>query len=407
MTLFWIIAAVMVLVALALVIPSLLGRRPPPDVSPDLANHREQLLELTNALEGGEIDQETFNAAQGEIGNSLVVELSLPAPAATSRVPVGKLPAVAIAGLIPIASVALYLWLGSTESLTPRAVTAAPASQETASVEQMVAGLAERLRNQPDDPPGWLMLARSYSVMERYVEARDAYARAHELIGNQAGLLVDYAEAIALTENNQLIGKPAELLATALGLEPEHQKGLWLAGFAARQNGDDTRAVALWRQLAGQLAAGSDEMTMVQDMISQAGGDPAGGDPAGEPISAETTTGALAAIEITVSLEPELASRVTGNETLFVFARAINGPPMPLAIQKRTASELPLVITLDDTMHMLPALKLSTFPTVTVGARISRSGNATPSRGDLQGLVSPVEVAVGASVNLVIKEVVD
>ena len=402
MTLFWIIAAVMVLVALALVIPSLLGRRPPPDVSLDLANHREQLLELTNALEGGEIDQETFNAARSEISNSLVVELSLPAPASSSRVPVGKLPAMAIAGLIPIASVALYLWLGSTESLTPRAVTGAPASQETASVEQMVAGLAERLRNQPDDPQGWLMLARSYSVMERYVEARDAYARAHELIGDQAGLLVDYAEAIALTENNQLIGKPAELLATALGLEPEHQKGLWLAGFAARQNGDDTRAVALWRQLAGQLAAGSDEMAMVQDMILQTGADPAG-----EPAPAETPSGAMAAIEITVSLAPELASRVSGSETLFIFARAINGPPMPLAIQNRSASELPLTITLDDTMHMLPALKLSTFPTVTVGARISRSGNATPSRGDLQGLVSPVEVAVGASVNLVIKEVVD
>ena len=141
---------------------------------------------------------------------------------------------------------------------------------------------------------------------------------------------------------------------------------------------------------------------MVQDMILQTGADPAG-----EPAPAETPSGAMAAIEITVSLAPELASRVSGSETLFIFARAINGPPMPLAIQKRTASELPLTITLDDTMHMLPALKLSTFPTVTVGARISRSGNATPSRGDLQGLVSPVEVAVGASVNLVIKKVVD
>lgn len=402
MTLFWIIAAVMVLVALALVIPSVLGRSPPPDVSVDLANHREQLFELTNALQGGEIDQEEFNAARTGIGNRLVVELSLPAPTTTGAEPVGKLPAIAIAALIPIASVALYLWLGSTQSLQPQAVTAAPVAGETASVEQMVASLAQRLRSQPNDPQGWLMLARSYSVMERFIEARDAYARAHELIGDQAGLLVDYAQAIAITEDNRLTGKPAELLATALTLEPAHQKGLWLAGFAAHQSGDDTRAVALWRQLAGQLAAGSEELAMVEDMLSQTGGTPGS-----EPAPVETTVAANTAIEVTVSLEPALASRVTGDETLFIFARAVNGPPMPLAIQKRTASELPLTIILDDTMHMVPAFKLSTFPTVTVGARISRSGNATPSSGDLQGLVSPVDVAGAAVVNLVIEEVVD
>ena len=405
MTLFWIIASLMVVVALALVLPALLGRRAQDPLDPtesiNLANHREQLLELTNALERGEISQAEFSAARGEIGNSLIVELSLPGATKVSRQPVDNTLAIVIAGLIPVASVALYLWLGSTVSLSPPDEIVR-VDEQSPSVEAMVAGLAEKLRDQPDDPEGWLMLARSYSVMERYPEARDAYAEAHALIGDQAQLLVDYAEVIALTDDDRLTGKATELLTTALTLEPDNQKGLWLAGFAARQNGDDERAVNLWQKLALHLTAGSEELVMVEDMITQAGGTPSG-----EPTADVTPQPSAAAIEVTVSLAPHLASRVTGDETLFIFARALNGPPMPLAIQRHRASELPLVVTLDDTMHMLPAFKLSGFPTVSVGARISRTGNATPSSGDLQGLVSPVEVSDGQPVNLIIKEIVE
>ena len=233
MTLFWIIASLMVVVALALVLPALLGRRAQDPLDPtesiNLANHREQLLELTNALERGEISQAEFSAARGEIGNSLIVELSLPGATKVSRQPVDNTLAIVIAGLIPVASVALYLWLGSTVSLSPPDEIVR-VDEQSPSVEAMVAGLAEKLRDQPDDPEGWLMLARSYSVMERYPEARDAYAEAHALIGDQAQLLVDYAEVIALTDDDRLTGKATELLTTALTLEPDNQKGLWLAG---------------------------------------------------------------------------------------------------------------------------------------------------------------------------------
>ena len=406
MTLFWIIAAVMVVVALVLVIPPLLGRhslRPgSPDESIELANHRERLFELANALEGGEITQEEFNTARGEIGNRLVVELSAPGAREKFTAPAGRLPAFTVAGLVPLAAVALYLWLGSSASLSPQSLTAPGAGGETPSVEEMVAGLAERLRDQPDDPQGWLMLARSYSVMERYPQARDAFAKAHELIGDQPRLLVDYAQAIALAQGNRLTGKPTELLTSALALEPDNQKGLWLAGYAARQNGDDSRAVALWQRLRRQLPTGSEDIAMVDDMIAQTGVTPST-----EVTTDETAGPATVSMEVQVTLDPTLASRVNGSETLFIFARAIDGPPMPLAIQRRSAGELPLVVTLDDTMHMLPAFKLSNFPTVSVGARISRTGNATASSGDLQGFVTPVEVADGAVVYLVIEQVVD
>lgn len=405
MTLFWTIAVVMIVVALALVVPPLCGRRlrssADPAKSMNLARHREQLLELSNALEGGEITQQAFNDARDVIANALLVELSVSTTTTDTAAPVGKTPGIVIAALIPIASVVLYLWLGSTASLSPQAQVVS-AKEDAPSVEAMVTGLAAKLRDQPNDPQGWLMLARSYSVMERYPEARDAYERAHALTGDQAAVMVDYAEAIALAESNRLTGKPTELLNTALALEPDNPKGLWLAGFAARQNGNDEQAATLWRKLAGQLAPDSRELVMVEEMLAEVLGAQDS-----EPARAPTPVITTAAIEVRVSLAPALASRVTGDETLFIFARAVAGPPMPLAIQRRSASELPLLITLDDSMHMLPAFKLSTFPTVSVGARISRSGNASASAGDLQGLVSPVEIADQEVVNLVITEIVE
>ena len=141
---------------------------------------------------------------------------------------------------------------------------------------------------------------------------------------------------------------------------------------------------------------------MVEDMIAQTGGTTGA-----EVATSETAAPATVSIQVQVALDPKLASRVDGTETLFVFARAVEGPPMPLAIQKRSAGELPLLITLDDTMHMLPAFRLSTFSAVTVGARISRTGNATASSGDLQGFVTPIELADDAVVKLVIEQVVD
>ena len=221
MTLFWIIAAVMVVAALVLVIPPLLGRqRQGPtgaDQSVDLANHREQLLDLANALEGGEITEQEFKTARSEIGDSLVVELSAPGVSDKPSAPVGRLPAFMVAGFIPLAAMALYLWLGSTASLSPQIPTPVAAGGETPTVEAMVAGLAERLRGQPNDPQGWLMLARSYSVMERYPQARDAFAEAHALLGDQPGLLVDYAEAIALAEGNRLVGKTNRIAGERIG----------------------------------------------------------------------------------------------------------------------------------------------------------------------------------------------
>ena len=251
------------------------------------------------------------------------------------------------------------------------------------------------------------MLGRSYMVLDRFQEATDAFSKARALMGEEPLLLVDYAEAAAMANGNSMVGLPAELLERALEIDPENQKGIWLSGFAAMQRNDNEQAVAIWQRLLTQLPENSAEASAVLDMIAQAGGHVE--TPAAETKGAPGTSTAITdspSVTVTVSLDSALAGQVNGSETLFIFARAVSGPPIPLAIQRRRASELPLTITLDDTMSMMPSMKLSMFPQVTVGARISRSGEAIAQPGDLQGMVSPVDAIAGTAVNLQINQAV-
>lgn len=395
---FWIIAAGMIGVALAFLVPPLLGRgssrQPPSSEQLNISIHRERLEQLQADLESGALTQERFESSRDELGRSLLEDLAGDRAESGARPARSHWTALVIGMALPLVSVPLYLWLGSSESLSPPVVAD---TQQQLSVEGMVSGLAERLRSQPNDAEGWLMLARSYQVLERYQESVAAYGRAHELIGDQPQLLVDYAEAAALaTGQNQLAGRPTELLDKALALEPDNHKGLWLSGFAALQAGQQTKAISLWERLVGLMESQPEQAQMVREMIARTSAEPGS--------QADRESAPDAAIQVRVSIDPELGALIDGGETLFIFARAIEGPPMPLAIQRRQARDLPLEVTLDDSMSMMPAFKISGFSTVTVGARISRSGNATPQSGDLQGFATPVEVNREARVELTINE---
>ncbi len=410
---FWTIAALMLLAALLFVLPPLLGRGAAKPASAatelDVETHRERLLELERARASETLSEEDFEAARAELARALLHELESAPVAPEDASPKRSVWAAALIGIgLPVACIGLYVGLGSSESLSPAPAASGPAAsavpETQASVEQMVTGLAARLQTEPDDPEGWLMLARSYVVLERYPLAVEAYARAHDLIGDAPQLLVDYAEALALANANQLSGRPSELLDLALERAPGHQKGLWLAGFAALQIGDVSSALTRWERLLGLIPGDSEQARMVREMIATAGG--VVGDlptqeakPAADPVAGKT-------VEVHVSLDPSLAERVSGDETLFIFARAVQGPPMPLAISRHLARELPLKLTLDDSMGMMPSLKLSSFEAVTVGARISRSGNATAQSGDLEGFVTPVTTTDGTVVTLTIDRTV-
>jgi cytochrome c-type biogenesis protein CcmH len=266
-------------------------------------------------------------------------------------------------------------------------------------IQAMVDGLAARLKANPGDGDGWVMLARSYVALGKHAEAVGAFKRAQTLRPADADLLADYADALAMV-NNGLQGEPLAMVERAIKLDPRNVKALSLAGTAAFDKKDYAGAVKMWERAAQAEPPGSAFGQQLRSGIAEAR-QLAGLPPStivtadAPPAAAAAFTTGSAQVAGTVTLAQGLATRVSPDDTVFIFARAVEGQRMPLAIVRKQVKDLPFKFTLDDSMSMSPEAKLSGFARVVVGARISKSGNAMPQPGDLQG-VTPA-VAVGAN----------
>jgi cytochrome c-type biogenesis protein CcmH len=244
------------------------------------------------------------------------------------------------------------------------------------------------------------MLARSYMRLGRMPDALPAFAKAVQLRGEDPSLLADYADALAVSNDRKLEGEPLKLIERALKLDPKHQKSLALAGTAAFDRKDFAGAVRYWEQLVQTAPPESPLVPQVQAAIAEArqlgGLAPAAGAGAGAAAAAAPTPPpavagtAAAALRGTVRLSPALAKQVSPDDTVFIFARAAEGPRMPLAILRKQVRDLPLEFSLDDSLAMSPAMKLSQFARVVVGARVSKSGQVNGTPGDLTGLSATV-----------------
>lgn len=263
---------------------------------------------------------------------------------------------------------------------------------QMAQLEAMTQRLAERLKAAPDDAEGWSMLARSYTAQGKYADALPAYKRVAELRPNDAQALADLADGLAVVNNRSLEGEPEKLIAQALKADPTNVKALSLAGTVAFNKNQFAAAADLWERAVKAADPASDFGRQLQGAVNEArqraglppqtaAADPAPATPAapGAAVSGRVTLGAAA------------QGKVSPEDTVFVFARAANGPRMPLAILRKQVRDLPLDFRLDDSLAMSPAAKLSGAAEVVVGARISKSGNATPQPGDWQVLSSPVK----------------
>ena len=322
-----------------------------------------------------------------------------------------------------------YLWKGSPgapSASTPGATRSAAATEdgvapphnETDNEQQFVAAvaqLAEKLKKQPDNPEGWAMLARSYSRLGRHAEAVPAYEKAVAQRGDDARLLADYADTLAVQNNRSLTGAPMKLVERALRIDPNSPKALALAGTDAFERKDYPAAVRYWEKLAQGMPADSGLMPELQNSIAQArelGGMPkavtpfAAAAPAAPaaPVPVAAAPGA-SGLQGSVRLSPAMAKLASPTDTVFIFARAAEGPRMPLAILRMQVKDLPLKFTLDDSSAMSPATRLSQHPRVVVSARVSKSGQATPAPGDLFGQSAPVDNTAGA-VDIEINELV-
>ncbi len=392
---------------------------------------RRRRDELDGDLAAGVLDQDQYAAALKDLERELLYDLGGDAApgdrSASPRADDGRAPILAlILGVaLPVATVLAYLQLGD-QGIILRIETAGGATgeaapgadpQATQSLEVLAQGLTERMQMTPDNLDGWLMAGRTYFAIGQPAKALETLERAYQLAPEQASVLAAYAEALGANAGNRLSGRPAELIRTALRLEPTNPNARWLDGMLAYQEERYTAAVQRWQVLLSELDPAGQEAQQLAAMIAEAQGRAS---PAAAPASNASATATAPAhagpaviatedtearIQVNVTLAPTLTAQAAPDDTVFVCARAPTGPLMPLAVQRLRVADLPATLSLDDSMAVIPTLRLSDYPEVLVSARISKSGQATPSAGDLEGQTGPVKASGGPPVAVAVDRV--
>jgi cytochrome c-type biogenesis protein CcmH len=403
---FWMLTALFIAVALVMIAMPLLRSRSVIDIDRNEQNiiiARERLAELDQEREQGLIADEAFAETRLELEKVLAGDLERQGETVVIANRGGKLMLAVLGVAVPVLTIVLYYILGAPDYAAVSAPQAqldsgaaghaAKGSQTgTLSLEDMAERMAQRLQGSPDDVDSWVMLGRTYMAMKDYDKATVAYEQLYRLLGAQPQVLLSLADAIAMAQGGRMGGRPTELLNQALVLEPDNSTGLWMAGVAASEGGDYSRALEYFESLKSQLDENHESMGELRSLIArtrqQLSLPPEQESVASQPPSPV----ASASVQVYITLAPELVAEVGAEDTVFVYAKAQSGPPMPLAVVRKRAIDLPLTVTLDDSMAMSPAMTLSSFDRVKISARISKSGNAIAQSGDLIGELEGVTV---------------
>jgi len=381
---------------------------------------KARLQELEQDRSNGLVEDAAYNEAKQDIERALLQDVTGDGEDAEDNATRQAMPkstlyvASSIAFLLPAVTVTLYLLLGN-----PTALQTMPAQQVAAGntvqteqhsndeMQSMIAKLAQRLQADPNNAEGWDLLARSYMSMKMYPQATDALQKLYALVGDDVEVMVRLADATAMVNNARFDGEAITLINKALAIQPNHPTALWLAGMAAQEKQQWSKAVKYWQQ-AKKVLVNNPQSQAELDRLIQHAQTATGGM---ESNSAETTMPAAntnvattqgTGITVTVSLDKKFAKTLDKNTTVFILAQALKGPPMPLAAVKKRVADLPLTITLDDSMAMMPTHKISKYEQVRVIARVSKSGSARAQPGDIQGRKEPVDN--NANIKLLISE---
>lgn len=392
---FYLAAAALAVVALALLLrPWWPGSRrsASADSLPALnaAVHRDRLAELERDHDDGTLSAADLAEARDELQRQLLDDTA--AAAVTTVDSFSRRSGIVLALLLPLLALGLYALLGSPVAVLPGA---AQTSRATADMEQLAAKLAQKLEQNPANPEGWAMLARSYKALGRWDDAERAFARIGPELDRNAELLAEVAETL-VQKNNGFTPRARELIQKSLRLAPNNMLALFLGGGEALDRERFAEAAALWERLLPQLEPGSEDARMVESSIAMArerAGN-AGTEVGAGKTAANTAKGPAKAAAKTLSgrveLSPALKGKTSPDDAVFIFARAVDGPRMPLAAIRARVADLPLEFTLDDSQAVMPGSNLSSAQRVHVEVRISKSGTATPGKGDLTGKTAAV-----------------
>jgi len=379
---FWTAVILLLLLALAFLVIPLLRRVPSLETDQRLQQNiqiaREQKRQLQAQLEAGEIDADSYDSAYRDLQTALALELDQERGAA-ARAP-GRWMWVVIVLAIPLGSIALYLNYGNYRVVENPRLALAPDPQQNAAAPQMTldemqAAIRERLRDNPEDAEGWFMLGRTFMAKREFNQAVTAFQRTYDLAGNEPGVMFALADALAMQNNGNLLGEPEELVQRGLGIAPNFPNGLWLAGMAAEQRQDFRAAHRYWTRLLPLIEDNPDSVREIQALLKIL-------EERDPTLAVATRAVADNRLTLSVDINPELKARAGEDTAVFVYAKAMQGPPMPLAVKRLRLGDLPVSLTLGDEDAMMPAMKLSSFDQVVVGARVSFSGNPVAQPGD-------------------------
>jgi len=389
MTEFWLPAGLLLLVALSfLLIPVLRVRRAQQEedrTALNVALYQERVAELQAQGEAGVLTTEQLDRGRDEAARELLADTDNAEPDRSARL--GKTLPLLAAVLVPVMGLGLYLHFGASDKVElTREFAQAPQS-----VQEMTSRLERAVQAQPDSAEGLYLLGRAYMAQERAADAAKAFERAAALAGRQPELLGQWAQALYFGNGKQWTAQMQALTDEALKADPAEVTSLGLLGIAAFEDGRYQQAIDYWNRLIAQLPEGDASRAALQGGIERAG----------ERLKAAGQAPATSArLTVRVELAPALKDKVRPDDSVFIFARASSGPPMPLAAKRVTVADLPIEVQLSDSDAMMPNMILSSFPEGQLVARVSRAGQ--PTKGEWIGRGSPLASSTEAPQHLTI-----
>ncbi|SEI46282.1 cytochrome c-type biogenesis protein CcmH [Allopseudospirillum japonicum] len=369
---------------------------------------KTKLAQLDAAYEGGDLDEENYRSQRRELENNLLDDAG---EQKTQLAPAFKFSQaqvrlLGIAAISLLASAALYQKYGAAEPLNVYFGRQAVIEESGGDFNQLVARLEQAVRDNPDQAQGWYLLARSYMSLQRFEQAALALEELMRLEGRKPGILAQQAQAWYFVDQRQLTPRVQTLIDEALAQDVHQAAARGLLGIHAFDQGRYQLAIEHWQKALLSVQDQENEQA-IREGIAEAQARLGIQAPA-EPQTEMAKTPAVNAPELTVAVEiaAELKAQTHPEDTVFVFARALEGPPMPLAAVKLTVADLPTQITLDNSQAMMPARNLSSVQEVVLSARVAKGGSPQAQSGDLQASFGPVAVTHKELISLEINQVV-
>lgn len=380
---FWLAAGLLLLIALSfLLIPVLRGRRAQREedrTALNVALYQERVAELQAQREEGVLTAEQFETGRAEAARELLADTEGVAPGRVSSL--GKAIPLLAAVLVPVLGLSLYLHFGSSDKVE----LTREFSQPPQSLEEMVARLERAAAAQPDSAEGLYFLGRAYMAQNRPAEAARVFERAANLAGRQPELLGQWAQAQYFADDKKWSDKIQALTDEALKADPKEVTSLGLLGIAAFEDQRFEQAIGYWQRLMTELPEGDASRAALEGGIAKAREQLQA---SGGKVETAPVAKAMASIKVSVDLADAVKASALPGDSVFIFARAVSGPPAPLAVKRVTVADLPITVELGDVDAMMPQLKLSNFPEVQLMARISRAGQ--PTAGEWVGRSQPL-----------------